>query len=58
MTHFNEHSRKNEGIKHHPKSDISKKDKIIAVVVIVLIFIAAALLAVYYSLYKSGLILF
>jgi uncharacterized membrane protein YvbJ len=58
MSESRRNKRKNEGIKHHPKSDISKKDKIIAVVVIVLIFIAAAILAVYYSLYKSGLTLF
>ena len=44
--------------KHQHKSDISKKDKIIAFVVIVLIFVIAAIAAVYYSLSKSGLTLF
>ena len=52
------HRRKNEKIKHQPKSDITKKDKIIGLVVVVLIFIAAAIVAVYYSLSRSGLTLF
>ena len=50
--------RKDKRNKYQPKSDISKKDKIIALIVMVLIFIVAAIAAVYYSLYKSGLTLF
>lgn len=58
MSESRRNKRKNERVKHQPKSDILKKDKIIAVVVIILIFIAATLLAVYYSLYNSGVTLF
>lgn len=58
MSESRRNRRKNEKIKHQPKSDIKKKDKIIALVVIVLIFVVAAIAAVYYSLYKSGLTLF
>ncbi|WP_417214431.1 hypothetical protein [Bizionia sp.] len=58
MSQGRRHRRKNEKIKHHPKSDITKKDKIIGLVVVVLIFIAAAIVAVYYSLSRSGLTLF
>ncbi|MGI9526354.1 MAG: hypothetical protein ACR2MS_04500 [Weeksellaceae bacterium] len=58
MSESGRNRRKNERKEHQPKSDISKKDKIIAFVVIVLIFVVAAIAAVYYSLYKSGLTLF
>jgi len=58
MSESRRNRRKNDRKKHQPKSDISRKDKIIALVVIVLIFVIAAIAAVYYSLHKSGLTLF
>lgn len=58
MSESRRNRRKNDRKKHQPKSDISRKDKIIALVMIVLIFVVAAIAAVYYSLYKSGLTLF
>lgn len=58
MSESRRNRRKNEKIKHQPKSDISKKDKIIAVFVMILIFIVAAIAAIYYSLDKAGLKLF
>tara|TARA_R110002050_G_C8735741_1_gene497634 strand:- start:576 stop:755 length:180 start_codon:yes stop_codon:yes gene_type:complete len=58
MSESRRNKRKNEGIKHHPKSDIPKKDKIITIVVTVLIFVVAIIAAICYSLYKSGLTLF
>lgn len=58
MSALRRNRRKNEKIKHQPKSNISKKDKIIAVIVMILIFIVTALAAIYYSLHKAGLKLF
>ena len=58
MSESRKNRRKNERKKHQPKSNITKKDKIIAFVVIVLIFAIAAIAAVYYSLHNSGLTLF
>ena len=67
MSESRRNRRKNERKKHQPKSNITKKDKIIAFAkpnqpernpfVIVLIFVIAAIAAVYYSLHKSGLTL-
>ena len=58
MSESRRNRRKNEKIKHQPKSDISKKDKIIALIVIVLIFVAATIATIYYSLGRAGLIFF
>lgn len=58
MSESRRNKRKNKRNKHQPKSDISKKDKVIALIVMVLIFIAAAIGAIYYSLDKAGLKLF
>ncbi len=46
--------RRNTKIKHEPKGDITKTDKIIAVIVMLLIFIFAAIAAIYLSLDKAG----
>tara|TARA_R110000744_G_scaffold231639_1_gene349787 strand:- start:1331 stop:1507 length:177 start_codon:yes stop_codon:yes gene_type:complete len=58
MSESRRNKRKNKKIEHQPKSDISRKDKFIALVVMVLIFVVAAIAAIYYSLYKSGLTLY
>ena len=58
MSESRRNRRKIDKIKHQPKSDISKKDKIIAVIVMILIFIVAAIAAIYYSLDRAGLKLF
>ena len=50
--------RKNKEIKHQPKSDITKRDKIIALILMALGFMVAAIAAVYYSLDRAGLKLF
>lgn len=50
--------RKNQKNKHHVKSDISRKDKIVALIALGIIFLAAAITAIYYSLNKSGQTLF
>jgi flagellar basal body-associated protein FliL len=57
MSESRRNRRTNKRSKPQPKSDISKKDKIIALIVMVLIFIVGAIAAFFYSLYKSGLTL-
>ena len=46
--------RRNRKIMYQLKSDITIKDKIIAVIVMLLIFIVAAIAAIYLSLDKAG----
>ena len=58
MSESRRNRRKNDRKKHQPKSDISRKDKIIALIAMILIFAVAAIAAVYYSLSKAGWTLF
>jgi|TARA_R110001606_G_scaffold86724_3_gene196237 cell division protein FtsL len=58
MSESRRNRRKSEKNKRQVKSDISRKDKIIAFIAIVIIFILAVVAAYYYSLSKSGLTLF
>jgi len=52
------HRRKDEKNKREVKSNISRKDKIIALIAITILFILAVVAAYYYSLSKSGMTLF
>lgn len=58
MSESRRNRRKSEKNKRQVKSDISRKDKIIAFIAIVIIFILAASAAYYYSLSRAGLKLF
>ena len=58
MSESRRNRRKIQKEKYQPKSDISNKDKVIALIAMILIFAVAAIAAVYYSLSKAGWTLF
>ncbi|MEQ3664251.1 MULTISPECIES: hypothetical protein [unclassified Olleya] len=58
MSESRRNRRKIQKEKYKPKSDISNKDKVIALIAMILIFAVAAIAAVYYSLSKAGWTLF
>ncbi|WP_340156075.1 hypothetical protein [uncultured Winogradskyella sp.] len=58
MSESRRNRRKIQNEKYKPKSDISNKDKVIALIAMILIFAVAAIAAVYYSLSKAGWTLF
>tara|TARA_R110002033_G_scaffold130911_1_gene171260 strand:+ start:483 stop:659 length:177 start_codon:yes stop_codon:yes gene_type:complete len=58
MSESRRNRRKIQKEKYKPKSDISNKDKVIALIAMLLIFAVAAIAAVYYSLSKAGWTLF
>ncbi|WP_162838817.1 hypothetical protein [Aquimarina longa] len=58
MSESRRNRRKSEKNKHQVKSNISRKDKIIAFIAMVIVFIVAVVAAYYYSLSRAGLKLF